>query len=176
MRCVDHTSSFTAYSGAPKQDMYRDPLHPSAKGTGRLACNIKYADRPRQRPALLKSSGPMQPGQFQNRQQGANAWQSVPGRLPSMTTPPSQQRGYTNVQWQPCCLMASSCPPHHHLPTDNRYHTIHTVSLLVGMWTPSHPTMSLNPAWMVQNSVHIPPHLRLPAPTHAYMYAAETFV
>ena len=55
VRCVDHTSSFTAYSGAPKQDMYRDPLHPSAKGTGRLACNIKYADRPRQRPALLKT-------------------------------------------------------------------------------------------------------------------------
>ena len=55
VRCVDHTSSFTAYSGAPKQDMYRDPLHPSAKGTGRLVCNIKYADRPRQRPALLKA-------------------------------------------------------------------------------------------------------------------------
>ena len=121
MRCVDYTSSFTAYSGAPKQDMYRDPLHPSAKGTGRLACNIKYADRPRQRPALLKPPGPMQPGQFQNRQQGANAWQSVPGRLSSMTTPPSQQRGYTNVQRQPYCLMDSSCPPHHHLPADNGY-------------------------------------------------------
>ena len=121
VRCVDHTASFTAYSGAPKQDMYRDPLHPSAKGTGRLACNIKYADRPRQRPALLKTPGPTKPGQFQTRQQGANAWQSVPGRLPSMTTPPSQQPGYTNVQRQPYCLMASSCPPHHHLPADNGY-------------------------------------------------------
>ena len=121
VRCVDHTSSFTAYSGAPKLDMYSDPLHPSAKGTGRLACKIKYADRPRQRPALLKTPGPMQPEQFQTRQQDANAWQSVPGRLPSMTTPPSQQRGYRNVQRQPYCLMASSCPPHHHLPADNGY-------------------------------------------------------
>ena len=93
----------------------------SAKGTGRLACNIKYADRPRQRPALLKTPGPVQPGQFQTRQQGANAWQSVSRRLPSMTTPPSQQPGYTNVQRQPYCLMASSCPPHHHLPADNGY-------------------------------------------------------
>ena len=121
MRCVDHTSSFTAYSGAPKQDMYRDPLHPSAKGTGRLVCNIKYADRHRRRRALLKTPGPMKPGQFQARQQSANAWQSVPGRLPAVTTPPNQQRGYTNVQRQLYCLVASSCPPHHHLPTDNEY-------------------------------------------------------
>ena len=85
---------------------------------------------------------------FQTRQQGANTWQSVLGRPPSMMTPQSQQHGYTNVQRQPYCLMASSCPPHHHLPTDNRYHTIHTVSPLVGMWTPSHPTMSLNTSWM----------------------------
>ena len=52
MRCVDHTSSSIAYSGAPRQDLYRDSLHLSAKCTGRLACNIKYADRPQQKPAL----------------------------------------------------------------------------------------------------------------------------
>ena len=30
MRCIDHTSSFTAYSGAPRQDLYR-PCIPVAK-------------------------------------------------------------------------------------------------------------------------------------------------
>ena len=35
------------------------------------------------------------------------------------------------------------------LITDTRRpRTIHTVSPFVGVWTPSHPTMSLNPAWM----------------------------
>ena len=125
-RCVDHTSSFTAYSGAPKQDMLymQGPSASQRQGhlqVGRLACNIKYADRPRQKPALLKTPGPMKPGQFQARQQSANAWQSVPGRLPAVMTPPNQQRGYTNVQRQLYCLVASSCPPHHHLPTDNEY-------------------------------------------------------
>ena len=124
-RCVDHTSSFTAYSGAPKQDMLymQGPSASQRQGhlqVGRLACNIKYADRPRQKPALLKTPGPVQPGQFQARQQGANAWQSVPGRLPSVMTPPNQQRAYTNIQRQPYCLV---CPPHHHhhLPADNEY-------------------------------------------------------
>ena len=75
VRCGDHTSSFTAYSGAPKQDMYRDPLHP----------------------IYIKTPGPVQPGQFLAKQQGASAWQSVPGRLPSVMTPPNQQRGLSLI-------------------------------------------------------------------------------
>ena len=104
MGCVDHTSFFIAYSSAPRQDLYRDSLHPSAKGTGRLACNIKYADRPQQKPALLQTPSPLLVGQFMARQHNTNAWHSVqpaPGRLPSMMPLPNQRRGYNNGQQQP---------------------------------------------------------------------------
>ena len=40
VRCVDHTPTFTAPSGAPKLALYKDPLHPSPKGTARLAENL----------------------------------------------------------------------------------------------------------------------------------------
>ena len=38
---IDNTNSFTAISGAPKQAMYHDKMHPSAKGTAKLAASIK---------------------------------------------------------------------------------------------------------------------------------------
>ncbi|XP_070196708.1 uncharacterized protein [Littorina saxatilis] len=44
---VDHTPTFVTNNGAPRKALYRDDLHPSRQGTGRLACNIKYAGQPR---------------------------------------------------------------------------------------------------------------------------------
>ena len=114
MRCIDHTSSFIAYSGAPRQDLCSDPLHPSAKGTG----------RPQQKPALLQPPSPLLAGQFRARQHKTNAWHSVqpaPGQLPSMMPPSNQRRGYNNVQQQPYRHFPRSCPPSHYLPADNVY-------------------------------------------------------
>lgn len=41
---IDNYKSFTAPSGAPKQSMYYDNVHPSQDGTAQLGCNIKYSD------------------------------------------------------------------------------------------------------------------------------------
>ena len=38
---IDNTNTFTAPSGAPKQAMYYDSTHPSAKGTAKLASSVK---------------------------------------------------------------------------------------------------------------------------------------
>ena len=40
---VDNQSTFTAESGAPRLSLYKD-IHPSAKGTARLAANLRYTD------------------------------------------------------------------------------------------------------------------------------------
>ena len=40
VRHVDNTPTFTAPSGAPKLILYKDPFHPSRKGTARLAENL----------------------------------------------------------------------------------------------------------------------------------------
>ena len=41
---VDNQSTFTAESGAPRLSLYKDIIHPSAKGTARLAANLRYTD------------------------------------------------------------------------------------------------------------------------------------
>ena len=43
---ADHTDTFTANSGAPRKALYRDALHPSPKGTVRLACSVNLPDLP----------------------------------------------------------------------------------------------------------------------------------
>ena len=47
---VDHTDTFTTSSGAPRKALYNDALHPSPRGTIRLACNLKYVGQPRHHP------------------------------------------------------------------------------------------------------------------------------
>ena len=37
---VDHTDAFTARSGAPRKDLYKDQVHPSDSGTSRLVFNL----------------------------------------------------------------------------------------------------------------------------------------
>ena len=41
-----HTPTFTTQSGAPRKALYRDQLHPSAKGTAKIAVAFKYANQP----------------------------------------------------------------------------------------------------------------------------------
>ena len=41
---VDNQSTFTAGSGAPRLSLYKNIIHPSAKGTARLAANLRYTD------------------------------------------------------------------------------------------------------------------------------------
>ena len=41
---VDNQSTFTAVSAAPRLSLHKDNIHPSAKGTARLAANRRYTD------------------------------------------------------------------------------------------------------------------------------------
>ena len=44
IKFVNHRSTFITKSGAPRKDLYENALHPSIKGTLKLARNIKYPD------------------------------------------------------------------------------------------------------------------------------------
>ena len=84
---ADHTDTFTTTSGAPRKALYRDALHPSPKGTMRLACNVKYVGQPR--PPLRPQDRPSHPSP------------SASGRVPLLETPSFQPR--------------VDCPPSQHL-------------------------------------------------------------
>ena len=45
IKFVNNRNTFLAKSNAPKKELYADPLHPSMKGTLKLARNIKYPDQ-----------------------------------------------------------------------------------------------------------------------------------
>ena len=75
---ADHTDTFTTNSGAPRKALYRDALHPSPKGTIRLACNVKYVGQPR--PPLRPQDRPSHPSP------------SAIGRVPLLETPSFQPR------------------------------------------------------------------------------------
>ena len=84
---ADHTDTFTTNSGAPRKALYRDALHPSPKGTVRLACNVKYVGQ--SRPPLRPQERPSHPSP------------SASGRVPLLETPSFQPR--------------FDCPPNQHL-------------------------------------------------------------
>ena len=75
---ADHTDTFTTNSGAPRKALYRDALHPSPKGTVRLACDVKYVGQPR--PPLRPQDRPSHPSP------------SASGRVPLLETPSFQPR------------------------------------------------------------------------------------
>lgn len=60
VRYIDHTTTFTAQSGAPKLNLYKDPFHPSPKGTARLAENLfgLPQDKPPRTQRHYHQSGP----------------------------------------------------------------------------------------------------------------------
>ena len=74
---ADHTvllpCTFTTNSGAPRKTLYRDALHPSPKGTMRLAFNVKYVGQ--LRPPLRPQNRPSHPSP------------SASGRVPLLETP-----------------------------------------------------------------------------------------
>ena len=84
---ADHTDTFTTNSGTPRKALYRDALHPSPKGTVRLAYNVKYVGHPR--PPLRPQDRPSHPSP------------SASGRVPLLETPSFQPR--------------FDCPPSQHL-------------------------------------------------------------
>ena len=86
---ADHTDTFTTNSGAPRKALYRDALHPSPKGTVRLACNVKYMHVGQPRPPLRPQERPSHPSP------------SASGRVPLLETPSFQPR--------------FDCPPSQHL-------------------------------------------------------------
>ena len=86
---ADHTDTFTTNSGAPRKALYRDALHPSPKGTVRLACNVKYMYVGQPRPPLRPQERPSHPSP------------SASGRVPLLETPSFQPR--------------FDCPPSQHL-------------------------------------------------------------
>ena len=86
---ADHTDTFTTNSGAPRKALYRDALHPSPKGTMRLACNVKYMHVGQPRPPLRPQERPSHPSP------------SASGRVPLLETPSFQPR--------------FDCPPSQHL-------------------------------------------------------------
>ena len=86
---ADHTDTFTTNSGAPRKALYRDALHPSPKGTVRLACNVKYMYVGQPRPPLRPQERPSHPSP------------SASGRMPLLETPSFQPR--------------FDCPPSQHL-------------------------------------------------------------
>ena len=47
----DHTDAFTARSGAPRNDLYRDQVRPSDSGTSWLVLNLQLGTGTRHRPA-----------------------------------------------------------------------------------------------------------------------------
>ena len=63
---VDHTGAFTARSGAPRKDLYRDQVHPSDSGTSRLVFNLQLGTGTRHRPAQQEH----QPGSRPHQKQG----------------------------------------------------------------------------------------------------------
>ena len=69
---ADHTDTFTT-NGAPRKALYRDALHPSPKGTVRLACNVKYVGQ--LRPPPRPQDRPSHPSP------------SASGRVPLLETP-----------------------------------------------------------------------------------------
>ena len=77
---ADHTDTFTTNSGAPRKALYRDALHPSPKGTVRLACNVKYMYVGQTRPPLRPQERPSHPSP------------SASGRVPLLETPSFQPR------------------------------------------------------------------------------------
>ena len=77
---ADHTDTFTTNSGAPRKALYRDALHPSPKGTVRLACNVKYMYVGQPRPPLRPQDRPSHPSP------------SASGRVPLLETPSFQPR------------------------------------------------------------------------------------
>ena len=77
---ADHTDTFTTNSGAPRKALYRDALHPSPKGTERLACNVKYMYVGQPRPPLRPQERPSHPSP------------SASGRVPLLETPSFQPR------------------------------------------------------------------------------------
>ena len=77
---ADHTDTFTTNSGAPRKALYRDALHPSPKGTVRLACNVKYMYVGQPRPPLRPQERPSHPSP------------SASGRVPLLETPSFQPR------------------------------------------------------------------------------------
>ena len=72
---VNHTNTFTAWSGVPWKHLYRDQLHPSDGGTSRMVFNLQLATGALRRQVHhhLPSSRPQQrqdPAQPQQRQEG----------------------------------------------------------------------------------------------------------
>ena len=73
---VDLTNTFTARSGAPRKDLYRDQVHPSDSGTSRLVFNLQLGTGTRHRPAQQEHQPGSRPHQKQDlpqlqpRQQG----------------------------------------------------------------------------------------------------------
>ena len=84
---ADHTDTFTTNSGATRKALYRDALHPSPKGTVRLAFKVKYVGQ--LRPPLRPPNRPSHPSP------------SASGRVPLLATPSFQPH--------------VDCPPSQHL-------------------------------------------------------------
>ena len=72
--------SLTTPTPSPRKALYRDALHPSPKGTERLACNVKYMYVGQPRPPLRPQERPSHPSP------------SASGRVPLLETPSFQPR------------------------------------------------------------------------------------